>query len=100
MLNLYICRNDDSTVQTKQDIFTYLHNTTRVLLLLIQKCDLVTIFSDVSVEFASACFYVVESECISYDTKSNCGLLLVYTCNNLPSNVTDGFVSISLKNFV
>lgn len=89
-----VCRQDDSTIQMMQEILTYLHNTTRVLLLLIQKCDLTEIFLNVSVEFSSACFYVIESEVIPYDTKSNCGRLLVYACNNLPLHVVDGFVSI------
>lgn len=95
MMDLCICRFDDSADQMKQDTLTYLHNTTRVLLLLIQKCDVTEIFVDVSIKFVSACFYVVENDFIPYDTKSNCGLLLVYACNHLPLEAIEGFVSIT-----
>lgn len=88
------------TIQVKQEIFVYLHNTTRVLLFLMQKFDSILLLSDSSIDFAQTCYEVVHSEIIPYDTKSNCGLLLVYACNYLPSHLVDNFVSIFCNSHV
>lgn len=82
-----------NTVQIKEEIFAYVHNTTRVLLFLIQKCSVDKYLSGVSVEIVQLCCNILNNKEIAFDTKKNCGLIVVYTFNFLPSEITRDFVS-------
>lgn len=81
------------SVQKKLDVFTYIHNTTRVLLSLIQKCNVDKDLTAVSVVIVQCCSKILYNDQITFDTKANCGLIIVYSFDLLPSELLNHFVS-------
>lgn len=90
---MFYCRSENGSVQATQDIYTYIHNTSRVMVSLIQKCDICLKNSELSNKLIQLCKEMILNDFISFETKSTCGLLLVYAFNKLPSTIIDKFVS-------
>lgn len=91
---MFFFRNDKiTTVQIKQERFTFIHNTTRVLLFTIQKCSVDKLLPDVATCVVSSCWSILLDDEIAFDTKKNCGLIVIYTFQFLPSDITKDFVS-------
>lgn len=82
---------DDDKIHT---VHEYVHNTVRTMLSLIQKCELHSKLTEISINLSDSCNYIISENGIPFETKSNCGLLLVYAFNNLPSHIVNDFVSI------
>lgn len=89
----YFRTNEISIVQIKTNIYCYIHNTIRVLLFLVQKCCVDQNLPQFSLDIIKLCYSILSNKAIAFDTKKNCGIIMVYTFNFLNADITQDFVS-------